>query len=109
MKYVLKKDLPFAKAGAEIEIGFDNNYDELINSKKDKKPAIYLKGQVGLQNLLNDGWVEEIKPKEWYLIKDEHMGVVTGFEKEGLAVAHKNLHHREEHLQIIKVREVENE
>ena len=49
---------------------------------------------------------EEIKPREWHLIKDEHMGIITGFDTEALATAHKNLHHRQQHLQIIKVREV---
>ena len=105
-KYRLKKDLPFAKAGVEIEIGCNNNYDELINSRKDKKPAIYLKGQVSLQNLLNDGWVEEIKPREWYIgVCDTYESLHDDYEsakKWGQTIKSQN-------QEIIKVREVSNE
>ena len=101
-KYRLKKDLPFAKAGVEIEIGCNNNYDELINSRKDKKPAIYLKGQVSLQNLLNDGWIEEVKPREFWIEVDPESGLSlhrdTKSEKKGYTFT-----------ELIKVREVINE
>lgn len=51
-KYILKKDLPFAKAGTEVK---------LVNEKK----AIEYNGyQCDIYDL-RDGWIEEIKPREF--------------------------------------------
>ncbi len=57
-KYRLKKDLPFAKAGDEVEI---------INGE----PIFFKDGfhcdYSSIDDLLADGWIEEIKPREFLL------------------------------------------
>ena len=56
MKYKLKRDLPFAKAGTEVK---------LVNEKK----AIEYNGyQCDIYDL-RDGWIEEVKPREWYEVE----------------------------------------
>ena len=55
MKYKLKKDLPFAEAGVEVK---------LVNEKR----AIEYNGyQCDIYDLRN-GWIEEVKPREWYIV-----------------------------------------
>jgi len=52
-KYILKKDLPFAKAGEEVKI---------INEGK----AIEAKGcQCDIPDLFLNDWIEETKPREF--------------------------------------------
>ena len=56
MKYKLKKDLPFVKAGNEVEI---------INGE----PIFFKDGfhcdYSSIDDLLADGWIEEIRPREF--------------------------------------------
>ena len=64
MKYKLKRDLPFAKAGEEV-FEDDTNF--------------YIEAEVGIiwcfaeikdkQKLIFEGWIEEVKPREWWEIE----------------------------------------
>ena len=80
MKYRLKKDLPFAKAGAIIYDSMGNymeNYDNRIDCfvtcsivDKERDFSIYqYRGSllfIGLKpNLISEGWIEEVKPREF--------------------------------------------
>ena len=71
MKYRLKKDLPFAKAGEEV---WTDSFHIYIKGNvrmrgTDRKEDIYL----GLlSDLVDNGWVEEVKPREWEV--NEWMG-----------------------------------
>ena len=77
MKYRLKKDLPFAKAGEKIYnyVGnpFNNdNYDCFIKKPKDWiYPPVYLYENNQMvfigdkRDLLQGGWIEGVKPREW--------------------------------------------
>lgn len=65
MKYKLKKDLPFAKAGAEVVV-------EELYIPQIKKPCYLVDsywgnreviGEVG--NELTESFIEEVKPREW--------------------------------------------
>jgi len=110
MEYKLKKDLPFAKVG-------DGN--KLIMSDKDcfltdkdgwNHPLCF--GQElfkdGVQRLLNEGWVEEVKPREWYEIiyKDQHYRVSDHPAFNDLETAQEEAKHCSKDLEVIKVREV---
>lgn len=59
MRYRLKKELPFAKAGDEIHIG------ECIYTDDMEAWAIGERGD--LKKLIEDGWIEEVKPREWWV------------------------------------------
>ena len=63
-KHLLKKDLPFAKAGAEIKI--------VQNLLSDKFISIYLPGKGNPQCYIpfseKDDWIEEIKPREFFIV-----------------------------------------
>ena len=62
MKYRLKKDLPFAKAGEEIRFRI-GGYTEIHMSQENRIEC----SQKTLDMLLANGWIEEIKPKEFTL------------------------------------------
>ena len=71
MKYRLKKDLPFADAGTEVWI--DNTWTAWIDAN------VYApnygvtefetrKVMLGKSStLVAEGWIEEVKPREWWL------------------------------------------
>ena len=62
MKYKLKRDLPFAKAGKEV---FEDD------------ASFYIEAEVGIiwcfaeikdrHKLISEGWIEEVKPREYYV------------------------------------------
>ncbi len=58
MQYVLKKDLPYANAGTEIEVevNLSTSGITVFADPKIKCNSIH--------TLLEDGWIEEIKPRE---------------------------------------------
>src|SRR3990167_6428889 len=70
MKYRLKKDLPLMEAGTKIKISDkyrdkDNDLPLPIVLFRD---AIYIKDQQNLiDELISEGWIEEIKPREFWL------------------------------------------
>ena len=63
MKYKLKKDLPFAKAGAEVTIKFSEAFTQAF----DEKRTLWLKNENVLRELLLMDWIEEVKPREFYI------------------------------------------
>lgn len=89
MKYRLKRDLPFAKAGTIVQnyLGnqdFNINVDTMSTQVwvkplidfiklcppsllENNKNLIYV-GSFGF--LLTEGWIEEVKPREWWMIKE---------------------------------------
>ena len=70
MKYKLKKDLPFAKAGAEVEIGGQPLKLVWVMRVTKRKPddLIY----IGTKNeLIEGGWIEEVKPREFWISKNQ--------------------------------------
>lgn len=77
MKHILKKDLPFAKIGAEVFS--DMNPSKELNSDHNiacvKSEVSWLDEIIeigGLRTLLDDGWIEEVKPREFFvnILKD---------------------------------------
>ena len=110
MKYILKKDLPFAKAGI-ISQDFDG--DKIIfgnigtefesDNKKFMLSEDYWFYKLHIPQLISEGWIEEVKPREFYLYDDQLAGEKIWYNtieeaKEDLA--------RWAHKKVIKVREV---
>ena len=98
MKYRLKKDLPFAKAGDKI-------FQDEINLK------YYVNNNMGLfyvgsdiNQLLSEGWIEEVKPREFYIEIRKSDGVATDVYE--LIDASHNSANMIERYDYIKVREV---
>jgi len=93
MKYRLKKDLPFAKAGIIINVANCDHRDStwsifnrtLFASKSD------------IKDLISDGWIEEVKPMEFNLVVDD-FGRVYGEALPGESIPLIS--------RVIKVREV---
>jgi len=97
MKYKLKKDLPFAKAGAEVIIGTAGSIDL----------CQYNNGKVNIaenhiEHLVNEGWIEEIKPREFELHFDE-TGAITYIVENNLMIC-KNGQSKSDSVKLIKVR-----
>ena len=88
-KYILKKDLPFAKAGIEIPIenlsllipfndihlcGAKRHFSYMVIAHEDDIPT-----------LIKDGWIEEVKPREFYINKTKN-GLLHAYYKENSAL-----------------------
>ena len=84
MRYRLKKDLPFAKVETDVyNFNANKNFNEgdeevyipLTNTDIYKlrfvtpNQMIYI-GQ--LSELISRGWIEEVKPREWYAIDNDN-------------------------------------
>jgi len=75
MKYKLKRDLPFAKAGSVILYSENRKeFDGSLGSVSDMMSVETNKGylsqwvEIGAKdNLLSEGWIEEVKPREYYI------------------------------------------
>jgi hypothetical protein len=74
-KYISKNDLPFAPAGAEVIIDrgiWIKNRGKIY--KIDVLPRDYSEKELQLEigRLISQGWIEEVKPKEiWLLFNSE--------------------------------------
>jgi hypothetical protein len=126
MKYRLKKDLPFAKAGSpvtgnsgealspEMQAYIEKQYfttnfmlavpEQFLVNKK-----YYYIGSC--EELLQEGWIEEVKPREWYIVRHADKGIVAGFHSRELAIHYIDNHYIDEAFktqfyEVIKVQEV---
>ena len=75
-KYILAKDLPFAKRGTEVNVSGDRIFVQRGKSKLEACiDALELWDstseniQKELQRLIDEGWIEEVKPREWYEVE----------------------------------------
>ena len=106
MNYRLKKDLPFAKAGTIIELSPSEGcipmaiYDfrDLPGSEASNVNI----SKEYLDELISEGWIEPIKPREFYvtLYGGTNVGTIHNTEDEAQRFLTKNLG------TVIKVREV---
>ena len=92
MKYRLKKDLPFAKAGVEVNyIPYD--YNEQFGIEKDGYMFIAPIDEMA-------GWIEPVEPREWVI----PLSIISSTWEQYL-----NIKVSPEDDKMIKVREVINE
>ena len=69
-KYRLLKDLPFAKAGAEVGV-------ELAISVRGKDNFLtWIGDPKDLESLIDGGWIEEVKPREFYIVFDKNSKIL---------------------------------
>jgi len=101
MKYKLKRDLPFAKAGKEVKVN-PTGCIPFINYSSGE----FATTEEYVDKLLSEGWIEEVKPREWWEIERTDVGFYyddrfgSYEEAEGI----RNSHYK--NSRIIKVREV---
>ena len=81
-KYILKKDLPFAKAGTEVRIYTDLESEIDSIDILDNRVEI---SNMSDKQLLNEGWIEEVKPREFYINKTKS-GELFAYYKEENAI-----------------------
>lgn len=62
-KYILKKDLPFAKAGTELD--FLEDGVATVQSIYRERDACFICELKDIDRLIEDNWVEEVKPREF--------------------------------------------
>ena len=101
MKYRLKKDLPFAFAGTTIEA---DSVGLFVRYRTKNFLTWYIGENDSLQNLINSDWIEEIKPREFYIEIRKSDGVATDV-YELIDASHNSLNMIERY-DYIKVREV---
>ncbi len=99
IKYRLKKDLPFAKAGAEVTIGVASSIGLY---QYDNGKVNVAENQI--EHLVNEGWIEEIKPREFELHFDE-TGTITYIVENNLIICNNGQSNLDS-VKLIKVREV---
>ena len=88
MKYKLKRDLPFAKAGVPVMASRGNDLREglqvyIAKAYVDKnfvdRATLEFSEQFdgkqfyigGFDGLIKEGWIEEVKPREWWQVDTE--------------------------------------
>ena len=104
-KYRLAKDLPFAKAGAEVGYSASRIFVQRGETRLEAcidaldflgpNPEII---QKELQRLIDEGWIEEVKPREFYIVFDKNSKILGAIDDQRTTFlgAHR----------FIKVREV---
>jgi len=95
VKYRLKKDLPFAKAGAMLK----NNNCVIDEDGKNRYLSNWNEEiEACTKRLLNDGWIEEVKPREWIIEVTKEQQYIRPADAKGRLYSSGS--------EIIKVREV---
>ena len=103
MKYKLKKDLPFGKAGMDVQFSLEvEQHPKLYLCSQDVTDFnsywITFEGdRDDLKGLITDGWIEEVKPREWYISET----VVRDYGRE-----RKESFFKHDRSDLVKVREV---
>ena len=70
MKYKLKRDLPFAKAGAEVKIisVYSNEFPHSFYTLSIKGDLIKDWYRIEIPKDRFTEWIEEAKPRDWYAV-----------------------------------------
>jgi hypothetical protein len=64
MKYQLKKDLPFAKAGSPIKVYPEGSTPMILFDHINEVDV----SEEFIPKLLDEGWIEEVKPREFWVV-----------------------------------------
>ena len=106
MKYKLKRDLPFAKAGTKIEYRLkkDEHYAIFLYSTDGDDPSTYWIGlecdNRDLAKMISEGWIEEIQPREFWIAEYHNYQGKVFYSEQNAQNSSNNL------KEVIKVREV---
>ena len=65
MKYILKKDLPFAKVGTEVRYFYGTTIEHINFNRENNTVDIHIPMKESIAMYFEDGWIEEVKPREW--------------------------------------------
>jgi len=71
-RYRTKRDMPLVKAGTEVySINYDCDYTfrKITIGRDDYQLRIYVGTYDDIVKLIDEGWIEEIKPREWWVLK----------------------------------------
>ena len=99
MEYQTARDLPFAEAGTKIELSLSEGCIPMSLYNIKDCEVVISKEFIG--QLISEGWIEEFKPREWWVrILDENHIEITKNEIELAGWSFDRL------SKIIKVREV---
>ena len=114
MKYKLKKDLPFAKAGMDVQFSLEvEEHPKLYLCSQDVTDFssywITFEGdRDDLKGLINEGWIIEVKPREWWEINRRETTPLYKFDtyEDASEYIKEKLAGKYFDFDIIKVREV---
>ena len=111
MKYKLKRDLPFAKAGAEVKIisVYSNEFPHSFYTLSIKGDLIKAWYRIEIPKDRFTEWIEEVKPREWYEIQGTIESDFWGYRFHSYKEAAEYMDKKSYNLKyysIIKVREV---
>lgn len=98
MKYKLKINLPFAKAGTEVKLLNSTLPHPNITFEMENNDVLKIWYQ-DKQKLLEEGWIEEVKSREFY-IEVDNLGHPQTVQRKDTIINHSA------DYELIKVREV---
>lgn len=108
MKYRVLREMPFAKAGAEVLYKFQNDSYPIFKAGHICTILHIECNKTDLNRLIEEGWIEEVKPREFYLIQAQDLGGVWHIVDYAFNIdnARDKATSRPENARFIKVREV---
>jgi len=100
MKYKVAKEMPHIAIGTEVKVESGKfKYMPNVSIKRDDcYEQVYFEHE--LPYLIENGWIEEVKPREWYVLECNNPGLL--WESEAIKVQLK----KNPDLKFIKVREI---
>ena len=115
----MKQSLPWLPKGSEFEIKFDDNGKPYMQRENSKLLAECYKTTINYffigdfdefcpDNIIDSGWIEEVKPREWFVgITDKNIPCYIGDDKPDAKLNQQNgFLFMGENISTIKVREV---
>ena len=108
MEYQTARDLPFAEAGTKVELSLSEGCIPMsLYNIKDCEVTI---SKEFIGQLISEGWIEPIKPREWYEVETQRpdgtwsaLSYLRYYDKQG---ARDAVCRCEMNARFIKVREV---
>lgn len=113
MKYILKKDLPWMKAGTVFWFNGDTMKTEgktlLAECYETTRNFFFVEDDAFSEaNFEDNEWVEKVKPREWYeIVFGTQLNQRIRFDTLREAMEHNHKHFEFNNHKIVKVREVE--
>ena len=72
-EYILKKDFFFAKAGKKVRIFYGSSQPSILFNTETQTIDLHLSSAQITILLVEEGWIEKIKPKEWYELRNSNL------------------------------------